>query len=310
MTLIPLPVPIPTAWESPIYRQTVLIVLSIIFFSGIIVYFFRNKNYYFSTSWASIKSWLIAAPILMTLLGLPDPWPMLVLTAVAILGAKIFFQIMGMFHRSYFVLICYAGIVGLFFCAWYGRMDLYNLMPMVVLGAACIVPLIKNSFKRMIQYISLTLLAFIFLGWSFMHLSLILQFPNGIFQLLYLIVLTEFCDNTNLAIGRYIKGWRLFPHINPRRTVGSTAVSVLMTLFLAGAMRFMLPDQSERYWLAAGIVASLGGVLGDLIMTVIRRDAGVRTAGPFILGRSDLLHRMDRLIFVAPIYYYVITVLV
>ncbi|MFP5520684.1 MAG: phosphatidate cytidylyltransferase [Bdellovibrionia bacterium] len=309
MNLIPLPVPVPTAWNSPIYQQTVAIVLTIIFISGLIVYFFRDKNYYFSTSWASIKSWLIAAPILMTLLGTPHPWPMLVLTALAILGAKIFFQIMGMFHRSYFVMVCYGGIIGLFFCAWYGRMDLYNLMPMLVLGAACVVPLIRHSYKRMIQYISLTLLAFIFLGWSFLHLNLILQFQNGIYQLIYLIVLTEFCDNTNLALGRYIKGPRLFPNINPRRTVGSTAVSLLLTLFMAGVMRFTLPDQSERYWLAAGIVASFGGVLGDLIMTVVRRDAGVKVTGPFILGRSDILNRMDRLIFVAPIYYYVMTAL-
>ncbi len=300
---------LPTAWESHIYQQTALIVLSIIFISGAIVFFFRKKNYYFVQSWASIKSWLVAAPLLFTAMGMPEPWPLVFLTVLAILGAKIFFQIMGMFHRSYFVLICYAGIVGLGLCAWNDRVDLYNTMPMIVLGASCLVPLVRNSYRRMIQYISLTLLAFIFLGWSFMHLGLILKFPNGIYQVMYLIILTEFCDNTNLAVGRYIGGWRLFPGINARRTVGSTVVSILLTLFLAGSMRFLLPDGSEKYWLASGLVASLGGFIGDLLMTVIRRDAGMKTVGPFILGRGDFLHRVDRLIFVAPIYYYVMTVL-
>ncbi len=304
-----LPLAIPTAWESPIYRQTALIILSIIFLSGFIVFFFRKKNYYFSTSWASIKSWLIAAPILFFFLGQPDPWPLIFLTALAIYGAKIFFQIMGMFHRSYFVLSCYAGIIGLGVCAWFNRIDIYNIMPMAVLGLACLVPLIRNNYKRMIQYMSLTLLAFIFLGWSFMHLGLILKFENGIYQVMYLIILTEFCDNTNLAFGRYIGGWRLFPGINPLRTVGSTAVSILLTLFLAGAMRFLLPDGSEKYWLASGFVAALGGVIGDLVMTAVRRDAGVKIVGPFILGRGDILHRMDRLIFVAPIYFYVMQLL-
>lgn len=298
---------IPTAWESPIYRQTVLIVLSIIFLSGAVVFFFRTKNYYFVQSWASIKSWLIAAPIMFIVMGLPQPWPLIALTCLAILGAKIFFQIMGMFHRSNFVLICYAGIIGLGVCCHYGRVDIYNFMPMMVLGLACLVPLLRNSYKRMIQYISLTLLAFIFLGWSFMHLGLIFRFPNGVYQVMYLIILTEFCDNTNLAVGRYIGGWRLFPGINPRRTVGSTAVSVLLTLFLAGSMRFLLPDGSDKYWLASGLVASLGGFVGDLLMTAIRRDAGMKIVGPFIIGRGDFLHRVDRLIFVAPIYYYVMT---
>lgn len=306
---LPLQLTIPTAWENMIYRQTVLIVLSIIFASGLIIFFFRKKNYYFSQSWASIKSWLFVAPVMFLSMGAPDPWPLVFLTGLAILGAKAFFQIMGMFHRSYFVLICYAGIIGLGICSWYGRVDIYNFMPMIVLGTACLVPLARNSYKRMIQYISLTLLAFIFLGWSFMHLGLILRFPNGVFQVMYLIILTEFCDNTNLAVGRYFGGPRLFPGINARRTVGSTLVSVALTLFLAGCMRFVLPDENEKYWLAAGLVASLGGFVGDLLMTVIRRDAGVKTVGPFILGRGDFLHRMDRLIFVAPIYYYVMTVI-
>lgn len=304
---LPFRIQIPTAWENDAYRQTVLIVLSIIFASGAIIFFFRNKNYYFVQSWASIKSWIVAAPVMFIVMGLPEPWPLVCLTALAILGAKIFFQIMGMFHRSNFVLICYAGIIGLALCAWFDRLDLYNAMPMAVLGLACLVPLARNSYKRMIQYISLTLLAFIFLGWSFMHLGLIMKFPNGIFQVMYLIILTEFCDNTNLAVGRYIGGWRMFPGINPRRTIGSTAVSIALTLFLAGAMRYLLPDGADKYWLASGLVASLGGFIGDLVMTAVRRDAGMKTVGPFILGRGDFLHRVDRLIFVAPIYYYVMT---
>ncbi|WP_415063106.1 phosphatidate cytidylyltransferase [Bdellovibrio sp.] len=305
----PLRMSMPTAWESHIYRQTVLIVLSIIFASGAIIFSFRKKNYYFVQSWASIKSWLIAAPLMFIVMGLPHPWPLVFLTALAILGAKVFFQIMGMFHRSYFVMICYAGIIGLGICAWYDRLDIYNSMPMIVLGISCLVPLARNSYKRMIQYISLTLLAFIFLGWSFMHLGLILKFPNGVFQVMYLIILTEFCDNTNLAVSRYIGGWRMFPGINPRRTVGSTAVSALLTLFLAGSMRFLLPDGSEKYWLTSGLVAALGGFVGDYVMIAVRRDAGMKTVGPFIIGRGDFLHRMDRLIFVAPIYYYVMTVI-
>lgn len=309
MNLIPLPVPIPTAWNSSTYQQTVMIVLSLIFIGGLVVYFLRAKNYYFVSAWASIKSWLVAAPVLFLLLGTPDPWPMLVLTVLAIMGAKIFFQIMGMFHRSYFVLICYAGIIGLFLCAWYGRTDLYNLMPMIVLAVSCLVPLIRNSYNKMIQYISITQLAFIFLGWSFMHLCLILRFEKGIYQVLYLIVLTEFCDNTNLSISRHVRGIKLFSRINSRRNLGSTLLSIFLTLILAGFMRFTLPDQSEIYWLTAGIVASLGGMIGDLVMAVVRRDAGVKIVGQFILGRSDILNRMDRLIFVAPIYYYVMKML-
>lgn len=293
------------AWSSPIYRETALIVLSFLFISGLVVYFLRKRNYYFVVSWASIKSWLFVAPLLFALFGTPDPWPLIVTTGFSLLGAKVFFQLMGMYHRSYFVMICYLGIISLGYCVYLNRVDLYNLLPMVVLGASCLVPLIRNNYKRMIQYISLTNLSFVFLGWSLMHMGLIMKFDKGLYQLMYLLILTEFCDNTNLAISRSFGHHKIFDRIDHKRTLGSTLIAASLTVAVAFAMRHLLPDGSEKYWLSAGLIASIGGFIGDMVMTVIRRDAGIKIVGAFVLGRGDFLHRMDRLIFVAPIYYYV-----
>ncbi|MEK6774712.1 MAG: phosphatidate cytidylyltransferase [Bdellovibrionota bacterium] len=294
---------------DPIFRQTALTVLGIVFFSGIIVYFFRQRSYYFISAWANIKSWLVAAPFLFILFSFGNLCTQIILVLIAMYGAKIFFQLMGMYHRNYFVIICYLGIIGLGFCAYLDLIALYNQLPMICLGVCCFVPLIRNNYKRMIQYICLTLLAFVFLGWSFMHLGLILNLHNGIYQILYLIVLTEFCDNTNIAISRYFKGYKLFSRIDSRRNLWSTLISMGLTLALAGGMRWLLPDQSDKYWYIAGLIASLGGLFGELVMSVVRRDAGVKIVGTFILGRGDSLQRMDRLIFVAPIYYYIMTAL-
>ncbi len=122
---------------------------------------------------------------------------------------------------------------------------------------------------------------------------------------MYLIILTEFFDNTNLAISRYFKGPKIISEINSKRTWPSTLVSIFLTIVLAYAMRHLLPDSSEKYWLASGMIASFGGVIGDMVMNVIRRDAGIKIVSGFVLGRGDFLQRMDRLIFVAPIYYFV-----
>ena len=297
------------AWDSPVYQQTALIVVLVIFVSGIINFLFRKKYQYSMIAWASIKSWLFLAPLMFGLMGIRQPIPLVFLTLFAILGAKIFFQIMGMYHKSAFVYICYLGILGLAACAYYDNLVVYNEMPMLVLGLSCLVPLVQRDYKNMIQYISLTLLAFIFLGWSFMHLGLIFNFDNGIYQMMYLIILTEFCDNTNLAISRYFGGARILSEISQRRTYLSTAISISLTIVLAYSMRHLLPDRGEKYWLASGLVASFGGVVGDLVMSVVRKDAGVKTVGVFILGRGDFLQRMDRLIFVAPIFYFVMLAL-
>jgi phosphatidate cytidylyltransferase len=119
-----------------------------------------------------------------------------------------------------------------------------------------------------------------------------------------LIILTEFCDNTTLAISRYVGKTKMFDRIDYKRTWESTILSALITLGVAFAMRNLLPAGAEKYWFISGLIASIGGFIGDMLMAVVRRDAGIKEVGAFIIGRGDFLHRMDRLIFVAPIYYY------
>jgi phosphatidate cytidylyltransferase len=69
-------------------------------------------------------------------------------------------------------------------------------------------------------------------------------------------------------------------------------------------MRHLLPDRSERFWVAAGLVAAIFGRMGDLIINVIRRDLGIKNTGIFIIGRDGVLTRVDKLIFVGPMFFY------
>ena len=294
-----------SGWSDPIYVRTTIAVVGILFVSAALVFLLRKKNAYWSMSWQTIKAWILLAPFLFGVFGFPEPWPLIVLTIFAVLGTKVFFQLMGMYHRTYFVWICYFGVIALAWCIREGNRELYNLLPMVVLGVSCLVPLVRNNFIKMIQYISLTQLAFVFLGWAFLHLAWIVQLEQGLYQLMYLVILTEFCDNTNLALSRTFGRALIFDRIDRRRTVASLFVSGAATVCLAFLMRHLLPSHEGNYWLVAGLIASLGGFVGDMVMTVIRKDAGIEVTGSFILGRGDFLHRMDRLIFVAPIYYFI-----
>jgi phosphatidate cytidylyltransferase len=76
-------------------------------------------------------------------------------------------------------------------------------------------------------------------------------------------------------------------------------------MLLAWGMRHLLPDRSEKFWIASGLVAAIFGRMGDLIINVFRRDLGVKNTGIFILGRDGILSRVEKLIFVGPMYYYI-----
>jgi phosphatidate cytidylyltransferase len=292
-------------WSDPLYRQTVYLVVGVLSVVGLGLFPFRNKNPHTQAHWASLKSWLFAAPILMGLCGLAAPWPLVILTCIAAWGAKIFFQMMGMYHRSNFVWATYIGIIGLAFAIQFEHEWLYNLAPMIFLGAICMIPILRNSPKHMIQYLALTLMCFSFLGWAFMHLGWIWKLDRGPYMVIYLIILTEVCDNMYLLLSRHVGKIKMFSRISPRRNLEAGLIAFGLTLVLAWGLRHLLPVRTEIFWVAAGVVAALGGSLGDLVLSVIRRDLGIKDVGPFIIGRGDLLTIMDRLIFVAPIFYYV-----
>lgn len=290
---------------DPKFVETVSIVLGILFIAAVPVYFFRDRNFYFRVSWATMKSWLFAAPIMVLIFSLPDDWILVSLVFTSIAGAKVFFKLMGMFHRFLLVALTYLFIIAMGVCIYFDQQYLYNLMPMIALGLMCMVPVMTNSYKNMIQYLCLSLVSLIFLGWALLHLGWILNLPDGLYQITYLIILTEFFDNTVLATARHVGRVRIFDKIAGYRTLESTALSAVLTFMLAYLMRYLLPNSGEIYFLAAAAIAVLMGSLGDLTMSVFRKDMGVKITGAFILGRSDFLRRVDRLIFVAPAYYYV-----
>lgn len=291
--------------SDPVYMQTGALVLGTLFLSSIPVYLNRDKNFYFKVSWASLKSWLFAAPLLFIIFGLPKNAILFALTLTAILGAKVFFKLMGMFHRIEFVLLTYASILAMGACVYFENRELFHFLPMLTLGLFCLVPVIKNQSKNMLQYISLALICLIFMGWGFLHLGWILQTPDGVYQITYLVILTEFFDNTVLATAKHVGKIRIFDRIAGFRTLESTLISAILTVALAYGMRHLLPAQAEIFWIAASVIAILVGSLGDLTLSVFRKDLGVKVTGAFILGRSDLLKPMERILFAAPVFYYV-----
>ena len=200
-----------------------------------------------TAAWASFKSWLIAAPVLLFVLGLANPYPTIFLTIVSIAAAKIFFQFTGMYHRTNFVWLTYLGLLAAGYLIHKNNYPIYVGLPMSLLGITCLIPVWRNSYKRMIQYIALTLLNFSFL-WAFLHLGFIYNLEGGAFMLIYIIILTEVCDNFFLGFSRFFNRFNLASKITVKRSFEGFIASFVFTLLLAWGMRHLLPVRTEAYW--------------------------------------------------------------
>ncbi|MCB0407747.1 MAG: phosphatidate cytidylyltransferase [Bdellovibrionales bacterium] len=292
-------------WSDPVYRETAGLIIGFIALVGVCLFALRKQNPHFNAAFASVKSWFFVAPILLFVFALPSPWPLVFLVFVGIFSAKTFFQMVGIYHRSWFVWATYFFMVALGLAAYKHFGSAYDIAPMAFLGLISLIPLLRNSSTHMVQYMALSLMACIFFGWSFMHMGRLLMMDKGVYLVLYLYILTEFSESVSLSTSKLIGRIKPFSKISSRVTVEGVLLSIVFSLILAWGMRHLLPDRSEKFWIAAGLTAAIFGRFGDLILSVIRRDLGIKDTGVFIFGRGDILSRTDKLIFVGPMYYYI-----
>lgn len=269
-----------------------------------VVYYILQKNRpEFRSSWSSVISWLILAPFLFLFLGMEWPLPLGLITITAIYGAKVFFQMTGLYHRSYFVITGYIAILLCGAAIYFGETKFFDLMPAMFFLAVCLIPMVRNSYKHMVQYMALSLVNFMLL-WAFMHLGWILKMPNGVYVVIYIILLTEVFENVYLRVSRYFKNIKIVSELTPKRSLEGYVAGATVTLLIAYGLKDILPF--PEYWWMIGCACFIFGSTGDTVLVVIRRDLGIKIYGSFVVGRGDFFTRIERLVFVAPACYYVI----
>ncbi len=68
--------------------------------------------------------------------------------------------------------------------------------------------------------------------------------------------------------------------------------------------QLLLPYLSITSAVICGTIIGLFGQLGDMVESLLKRDAGVKDSSAFIPGHGGVLDRFDSLIFVAPLIFF------
>ncbi|MBK8541996.1 MAG: phosphatidate cytidylyltransferase [Ardenticatenia bacterium] len=116
-------------------------------------------------------------------------------------------------------------------------------------------------------------------------------------------------DSAAYLAGRAFGRRPFFASISPKKTwEGAVAGMLACGLLGAGLPRLAGAGFSLTAWqgLWIGLVVALAGTTGDLMESVMKRQAGVKDSGTLMPGHGGILDRVDSLIWVAPVAFYLI----
>lgn len=145
------------------------------------------------------------------------------------------------------------------------------------------------------------------------HLAYFLALPTDIpnFKnggqglLLFLVFVTEINDVLQFIWGKLLGKHKITPSVSPNKTWEGFIGAVISTTILGYFLGFLTPLLDWQVVLASFIIACTG-FFGDIVMSAVKRDLGVKDTGTSIPGHGGILDRLDSLTYTAPIFFHLV----
>lgn len=146
---------------------------------------------------------------------------------------------------------------------------------------------------------------------AFSHVAFLLVLPadgqqSGALLVLFLVGLTEFNDIAQYLWGKSLGRVKVTPTVSPNKTLAGLLGGIGSTALAAWLLGPLMTPLSGPMALLAGLVIGCAGFCGDVVMSAVKRDIGVKDSGTLLPGHGGLLDRLDSLIFTAPVFFHFI----
>ncbi len=166
---------------------------------------------------------------------------------------------------------------------------------------------------RQVESMAVTLFGVLYVGWLSAHLVLLRELPwragtayaEGASYVLLAFFLTWSCDTGAYAVGRVFGRNRPWTTVSPRKSVEGAAGGLIAAL-IAGlvARAWFAPYLGVRDAVVLGALAGVAAQVGDLVESLLKRDAQHGDSSDLIPGHGGILDRFDSLYFAAPLVFY------
>ena len=302
------------ALENPVFLRYLIFAGCLLGGAGLILLVLR---FVFGKDVASVartyRGWWIMAPLIFGAIFAGREATLIGVCLVACGGFKEFARATGLYRDWWMTGAVYLSIAALTGAAlvtdprllvpgWYG---LFMALPVYAICMILLIPILHDRVKGQLQTMALAILGFIYMGWMFGHLGFLVNSPSHAYgYVLFLIFAVELNDVAAFTFGKLFGKRKLRPEISPNKTWSGALGALGVSLALPWLLRFSFPHFGWQELVLTGLIVGIGGQLGDLTISVIKRDLGTKDMGAVIPGHGGLLDRVDSLIFTAPLFFH------
>ena len=127
---------------------------------------------------------------------------------------------------------------------------------------------------------------------------------GAVVYILYLTILNDFMQ---YVFGKTFGKHAITPKVSPHKTWEGFIGGVVSTGLVSMWMAPYLTPLSAPEGFIVGLGLAVCGFLGDIVMSSLKRDLGIKDTGTILPGHGGILDRVDSLIFTAPLFFHYIS---
>ncbi len=144
------------------------------------------------------------------------------------------------------------------------------------------------------------------------HMAYFLSLPSlegfeagGRGLLLFLVFLTEINDVLQFTFGKLFGKRKIIPSVSPNKTWEGFFGGLILTTIIGYFLKFLTPLSGFEAAFISFLIA-FSGFSGDIVMSSIKRDIGVKDTSQAIPGHGGVLDRIDSLSYTAPVFFHMV----